>query len=107
MFSLSPKNPYRTLPEPISTAKRHGPSRSPVNLFTPRLFSANADAHCAIAISLAPAQSIKAVHMIKVGCLNSSEMRISLSPSGTGGMIGTFINANILMKGIIAQTIGR
>ena len=45
--------------------------------------------------------------MIKVGCLNSSEMRISLSPSGTGGMIGTFINANILMKGIIAQTIGR
>lgn len=44
--------------------------------------------------------------IIKVGSLKSSWIFISLSPSGTGGTMGTLIKANKLKSGIIAQSIG-
>ena len=50
---------------PIRKANAIGPARSPTALLTPSPRSANADAHCPTACSLAPAHTIMSINIQK------------------------------------------
>ena len=88
---------------PIVIANKHGPAKSPTDLVNPNADSAKADAHCAIAISEAPAQIIRIIATPKNRHLQQLTQRHSLTVlyqmlNRAGGK-----NCKILYKGIIAH----
>ena len=87
-LSFEPKAEYRTRDNPIHTAKRQGPSRSPIVLETPKPSSAKADAHCATASSQLPAQTIKSAKSQKIFVPNNFRT-VMPCPSSTRGKMGT------------------
>ena len=87
---------------PIVTANIHGPAISPTDLVSPRADSANADAHCAIESSEAPAQTISSIASQNSGTLSRSRIRIPL-PSSTGCSMGHTEKLYMFTSGIIAQ----
>lgn len=102
---LPDNEPKIILPSPINIAKAQGPKRSPTTLLSPSAFWANRDAHCAIVISLAPAQSINTIKQIKVLFLSKSFAPVFLF-SAVGLITGTKRNEIEFIKGIIPQIIG-
>ena len=91
--SLSPYFPYSERLIPIVTANRQGPAISPIAFERSKADSANADAHCAIESSDAPAHIISSKRFpILIPC-----------PSSAGCSMGQVMKLNILYSGIIAQ----
>lgn len=91
---------------PISTANRHGPSKSPKNLDTPSPFSANRDDHWETVSSHAPAQVITTSASRNLLSLRRDISGVRFS-SGIVCAIGTNANHTALAIGTIAQTSGR
>ena len=71
----------------MHTAKPQGPAKSPNVLETCNADSANADAHCPIAISEEPAQIIRTIKIQNAFVLKSSSI-VMLLPSSTNVSIG-------------------
>ena len=71
-------------------------------LRSPRADSANADAHCAIESSEAPAHTISSIASQNSGTLSRSRIRIPL-PSSTGCSMGHTEKLYMFTSGIIAQ----
>ena len=94
--------PYSIRDISIKTANRQGPARSPIVLETPRADSVNADAHCAIAASDAPAQIISKIISQNSGKLSSFRID-KLSPFSSRRSIGQVIKLKVFTNGISAQ----
>ena len=98
-FTFSPYFPYQTLLHPMNTAKPQGPSRSPTVLLTPREDSANADAHCAMDASEAPALIIRTMKSQKTFVFMSCPI-VMPAPSFTMGSMGQKAKLMMLNRGI-------
>ena len=72
---------------PMSTAKAQGPAMSPTVLLTPSAVSAKAEAHCAMAISEAPAQTMRTSSTQKTPLRRRSRIPMDC-PSSTSRSIG-------------------
>ena len=106
MFSLSPRMPYKSRANPISTAKAQGPSRSPIVLLTERPRSAKRLDHWLIACSLAPAQTIISKNTQK--SLRENRARSGVrSCAASGGVIGTLAYKKAFRSGRMAHKNGR
>ena len=99
---FSPYFPYNDRLIPIVTANIHGPAISPIDLERPSADSANADAHCAIESSDAPAHTISRMESQNSGTLSRLPILIPL-PSSVGCSIGHTAKLNTLHSGITAQ----
>ena len=100
------KLPKRSLPIPINTAKAQGPSKSPRVLDTPSPISQKNDAHCAIASSEAPAQSIITSISQKLLFKTSDLNRFAPFLSPSKELIGTKVKRIKVKIGITDQIIG-
>ena len=87
--SLSANLPYRARAVPIVMANAHGPSKSPIVLVMCRPFSANVLAHCDIACSDAPAQTIITISSQNTRLVSIRFIGICCASSGTIGYSGT------------------
>ena len=97
-----PRGIHPTLTAPITTANRHGPTRSPTVLLTPSPLSANADAHCATASSPAPAQNIMTSSTQNIPLRKRGKMRECVFSVFSTGM-GTSAKSTALRNGIAAH----
>ena len=100
--SLSPYFPYSERLIPIVTANRQGPAISPIAFERSKADSANADAHCAIESSDAPAHIISSMEIMNTGVFKRFSILIPC-PSSAGCSMGQVLKLNILYSGIIAQ----
>ena len=105
-LTFSANMPYSTRDMPMVMAKRQGPNKSPTVLETPRAVSAKRDAHCAMASSDAPEQSIRIRKTQKIFMPKSLRMGILVS-SLVKELMGTRENRSAVSKGIIAQSAQR
>ena len=99
--------PYTVRPTPISRPNRQGPSKSPINLGTPRPFSANREDHWDIESSAAPAQSIISSMIQKIRIPASFRMGSPcVSSSAGGGARGIRMTRKRLTRGTAAHSSG-